>query len=606
MSSVMCIGELQAGATRLRTSTALILTAVFAAGCSSDFSRFSSEFVGGGNQQLVASSNQSNAYPGYDPVNTASVDRALRPIGELQEGQIFNNYPVASAAPYDPNSLAATPSVIYGQNGNTATIRQSPARPVLTNPYPVSYPTPPSYPTVNPYPVTVANPASTTISAVDPAVVRYTGSIQRSTLPALNASSGVRQAPAIVNDPPTRLLPPVANTHQPLPVSPNHAPLVTTAISNPPVNQDGWSAIGGTTITLRRGETLYNVSKRYGVPVNEIARANNISDPSNVADGRKIIIPTYVYSRSSAVSAPDSDPGTKAARASTGMIGEPAGGVVPHPLPRPNYQSAPLTEANKPVVAVQSRGRSPIASNVGNTHSASNRSIITGSIDTDRGRTGAGAYTVQSGDTLSAIARRNKVTVNGIKVANALNSNTIRVGQKLIIPQQGSLPTAMVQARSGGADQFGIDPITTGNTSPNAGNSTSMDTPKATGIAEFRWPVRGRVIHAFGEKIRGERNDGINISVPEGTIVKAAENGVVIYAGNELAGFGNLVLVRHENGWVSAYAHNRDLTVSRGDKVRRGQTLARSGRTGNAEIPMLHFELRKDSNPVNPVDYLSG
>lgn len=117
---------------------------------------------------------------------------------------------------------------------------------------------------------------------------------------------------------------------------------------------------------------------------------------------------------------------------------------------------------------------------------------------------------------------------------------------------------------------------------------------------DFRWPARGRVIAGFGTG----GNEGINIALPEGTPVRAAEGGTVAYAGSELKGFGNLILIRHENGYVSAYAHNRDLLVKRGDTVRRGQVIANSGRTGNVNAPQLHFEIRRGSEPVDPMPYL--
>ena len=121
----------------------------------------------------------------------------------------------------------------------------------------------------------------------------------------------------------------------------------------------------------------------------------------------------------------------------------------------------------------------------------------------------------------------------------------------------------------------------------------------------FRWPVRGRVISGFGKKASGERNDGINLAVPEGTSVKAAEDGEVIYSGNELKSYGNLILVRHPNGWVSAYAHNSELKVKRGEKIRRGQIVALSGMSGGVTTPQVHFELRKDATPVDPISHLS-
>jgi murein DD-endopeptidase MepM/ murein hydrolase activator NlpD len=132
--------------------------------------------------------------------------------------------------------------------------------------------------------------------------------------------------------------------------------------------------------------------------------------------------------------------------------------------------------------------------------------------------------------------------------------------------------------------------------------------PKKTAMAsetanpEFRWPARGRIIQGF----KPGGNDGINIAVPEGTSVKAAESGVVAYAGNELKGYGNLILIRHPNGFVSAYANNGDIEVKRGETVKRGQTIAKSGQSGNVASPQLHFELRKGTKPVDPTQYLAG
>ncbi len=119
---------------------------------------------------------------------------------------------------------------------------------------------------------------------------------------------------------------------------------------------------------------------------------------------------------------------------------------------------------------------------------------------------------------------------------------------------------------------------------------------------EFRWPARGRIIKGF----KAGTNEGINISVPEGTPVKAAESGVVVYAGNEVKGYGNMVLIRHPNGFVSAYANNGEVLVKRGDQVKRGQAVAKSGQSGDVSAPQLHFELRKGQTPVDPTQYLAG
>ena len=122
----------------------------------------------------------------------------------------------------------------------------------------------------------------------------------------------------------------------------------------------------------------------------------------------------------------------------------------------------------------------------------------------------------------------------------------------------------------------------------------------------FAWPVRGRVIATFGSQGGGLHNDGINIQAPRGTPVRAAENGVVAYAGGEIKGFGNLLLIRHADGFMTAYAHNEALLVKRGDIVRRGQVISRVGATGNVDSPQLHFEVRKGSQAIDPEQVLGS
>ena len=126
--------------------------------------------------------------------------------------------------------------------------------------------------------------------------------------------------------------------------------------------------------------------------------------------------------------------------------------------------------------------------------------------------------------------------------------------------------------------------------------------PALTG--RFAWPATGRIVSGFGPKPGGRYNDGINIAVPAGTPVKAAEDGIVAYAGTGISGFGGLVLIKHADGWVTAYAHNDALSVGRGDRVTKGQVIARSGATGSVDEPQLHFEIRRGRTPVDPVRLL--
>jgi murein DD-endopeptidase MepM/ murein hydrolase activator NlpD len=151
-----------------------------------------------------------------------------------------------------------------------------------------------------------------------------------------------------------------------------------------------------------------------------------------------------------------------------------------------------------------------------------------------------------------------------------------------------------------------IDAAPTGNVEPGAATTkvplTGAQADAAGVEPEFRWPARGRIIQGF----KAGGNDGINISVPAGTSVRAAESGVVVYAGDGLKGYGNLVLIKHPNGFVTAYGNNAELDVKRGEQVKRGQVIAKSGDTGNVNSPQLHFELRKGSTPVDPTNYLAG
>ena len=175
--------------------------------------------------------------------------------------------------------------------------------------------------------------------------------------------------------------------------------------------------------------------------------------------------------------------------------------------------------------------------------------------------------------------------------------------------RKGKVPEAEKTAKAEKPEKVAKATVAAKPTAEAAPETTASLTPQqpaeSTASAEFRWPARGHIVQNFGEK-NGNKSDGINIALPEGTPVKAAENGVVAYAGNELKGYGNLVLIRHDNGFVSAYANNGDLKVKKGDAIRRGQVIATSGQSGNVTSPQLHFELRKGATPVDPMQYLTG
>ena len=224
-------------------------------------------------------------------------------------------------------------------------------------------------------------------------------------------------------------------------------------------------------------------------------------------------------------------------------------------------------------------------------------------------------HVVEPGESLLGIAHHHGVTLTALAQANNIQPyGKLSIGDRLTIP--GGQKVAMRQApapkvaqpRTVAVEKVATVPAQTARIAKpdvHETNVTKTVEPEG-GIPSFRWPVKGRIIAGFGQRPNGMQNDGINLAVPEGTPVKAADDGVVAYAGNELKGYGNLVLIRHSNGFVSAYANASELMVKRGDNVKRGQVIAHAGQTGNVTSPQLHFEIRKGSTPVDPTKYLGG
>jgi murein DD-endopeptidase MepM/ murein hydrolase activator NlpD len=340
---------------------------------------------------------------------------------------------------------------------------------------------------------------------------------------------------------------------------------------------------GGRTVVVQYGDTPYSLGQRHGVPASKILSANKLPQGSTLSPGQRIVIPS--------------------------SANQTAANDVMTPAPRIPSRAA--------------GGRS-------------------------------GSHTVAAGETLFSVARQYGVPAGQLASANGYDlSHRVRVGETLTLPTGTSASTATASAAG---RKLGAPPAALGATraeepapvvaqapveaapapvraappaqvatpaaseepkfqravasteaKPVTKTDDADDAPKsasASAGADFRWPVRGRVISGFGSKPNGTTNDGLNLSVPEGTAIKAAEGGVVAYAGNELKGFGNLVLIRHQGEWVTAYAHASEILVKRGDVVRRGQVIAKSGKTGNVSAPQLHFEVRRGATPVDPMGQL--
>ncbi|CAA6603393.1 Metalloendopeptidase-like membrane protein (fragment) [Rhodospirillaceae bacterium LM-1] len=223
-----------------------------------------------------------------------------------------------------------------------------------------------------------------------------------------------------------------------------------------------------------------------------------------------------------------------------------------------------------------------------------------------------GMIEVAKGDSVYGLAKRHGVGVREIIDANGLEAPfKLLVGQRLKIPQLApQQPRQNVAALSLPAPAF-PPPIASAQASVPEPTPAARPGPEPAALVfpeprpkagkGFLWPVKGPLVEGFGVTGKGQNNDGINIGAKRGAYVRASENGVVVYAGSELKGFGNMLLVKHQDGWVSAYAHNDLLLVGKGDRVDRGQAIARVGATGLVTSPQLHFELRHNSKPVNPL-----
>jgi murein DD-endopeptidase MepM/ murein hydrolase activator NlpD len=335
---------------------------------------------------------------------------------------------------------------------------------------------------------------------------------------------------------------------------------VTGSVPTQPA-QRAWNWEGGTAITVQRGDTIDGLVKRYGVPASAIAEANNIPNGTALRPGQRLVIPKFETTGST---------------------------------------SAPRVAANTPAFAAPATG-------------------------------GNHVHIIAPGETLMKLSRQYHKPLAEIAKANNIPPHTlVKVGDRIIIPGvrgaqsaavKPSAPMAKPQKPATVVAQqkpaappaqprtqvASVPAATTANVVTPAAHNPEPEKVKrdvTAAMPTFRWPVRGRVVTAFGPKPSGAQNDGINVAVPEGTPVKAAEDGVVAYAGNELKTYGNLVLVRHANGYVTAYAHASEILVKRDDPVKRGQVIAKAGQTGTVGAPQLHFEIRKGSTPVDPIPFL--
>ena len=295
------------------------------------------------------------------------------------------------------------------------------------------------------------------------------------------------------------------------------------------------------------GETVYSVSRRYNVDMTELVRTNDIAPPYAISNGQHLKLPPPTLSNGTA-------PMNAVATAAPLSPPSPATMGVPHGSTGMSVAEVPLP----PLPAASPKAASQIAPVV---QSTVRPAILNASLETPS-PAGSQAPSAASLPEPEAKPLSPKIDAD-------------------IAPQAKPLP-------------------------PRVDSDLSPEIEPEPKPDMFLWPVRGKILSGYGAQKGGLHNDGINIATARGTPVHAAADGTVIYAGNELRGFGNLILIKHANGWTTAYAHNDRLLVARGDAVKAGQVIAKAGSSGSVTSPQVHFEIRRGTHAVNPNDYLAS
>ena len=354
-----------------------------------------------------------------------------------------------------------------------------------------------------------------------------------------------------------------------------------TASIPAPSGHGSWSASGGMPVIAANGETAKVLAERYNVPVEALLHENNFTSAGQIHPGTRVVIPVY-----------SATGGTSRVAAS-----EPPRPVHDHSSRERLIGKHEMTKqetAKRDTKDERADGKVARRDVAGKMHWVKGAQPATEAHGRDTALAEAErvkADKLAKAEQIRAAKKTAKLDASAAR--KTAQAETGRAPVQAVVRQQ---PVKMAKVDDVPIKKAATDPTPTASLPP-------ADKPiSANGNPEFRWPAHGRIIQGF----KSGGNDGINIAVPEGTQVKAAESGVVAYAGNEIKGFGNLVLIRHPNGYVTAYANNGSLDVKRGEQVKRGQTIAVSGQSGNVASPQLHFEVRKGSTPVDPTRYLAG
>ncbi|MGU3405486.1 peptidoglycan DD-metalloendopeptidase family protein [Methylobacterium brachiatum] len=394
--------------------------------------------------------------------------------------------------------------------------------------------------------------------------------------------------------------------------TPAAAPATRVASTGTP----GWSAQGGTQITVSKNDSLNQMSTRFGVPASAILSANGLSNASQITPGRQIVIPVYNASGLNPAAAPMT---ARPARATEEKREDARQVEAKVASKREEAKEAAKREEAKREEAKETAKRAAaekeadrkeaLARDTSARKAADEKSRKEASVKEADKKQHVRPGQVAKADEKKADPKADAKAKAEAKAqeakAEAKAAAKAEAAQKLAeakAAKEAAQKAAAAEKPEKVAVKETPKPVAAAAAPAKPEPAATGSVADATPSESFRWPAKGRVISGYGTS----GNEGINIAVPEGTPVKAAEEGTVAYAGSDVKGYGKLVLVRHANGFVSAYAHNGEIDVKPGDKVKRGQTIAKSGASGNVTSPQLHFEIRKGGSPVDPMSQLAS
>ncbi|MFZ4762153.1 MAG: peptidoglycan DD-metalloendopeptidase family protein [Alphaproteobacteria bacterium] len=410
-------------------------------------------------------------------------------------------------------------------------------------------------------------------------------------------------------------------------------PSANPPVASPPVVG---SNNGGDMVTVMRGDYLSLIAARYRVSMQEIVRLNNLRHPYVLHPGQKLRLPKAAGSSSNNNTIANDSDRPAAYRVRSGDSLDSIGrmyNIAPQELaqlnniPYEQNRNRPLpigqllvlrSQASAQNITPQNNSQSnynaPNYNGQNYDKSPANSAYLS---PDNHGEQPQQTYSWGGG---SAVKAPPMIQAQPLAPPTGVHGSAAPLTTVPLAPPRATGPNGQPQALNPSTPIGGVPvpntalnkpevklaPVKT-ETSPKTESSKTAETEKTANAAKagkFIWPARGQLLAGFGQQAEGSHNDGLNISAAEGAAVKSAADGEVVYADNKLAGYGNLLLIRHSGGYITAYAHLQDFGVEKGQRVRQGQVIGKAGKTGDAKAPMLHFEIRKGAKPVDPSSYL--